>query len=78
VDAQEDDGITIYIIYRECEIRQPGRKEGEQIDTSATELTVEGSGKCMPDKINLREILPLEDLCSTSDEEWKPSNEGDH
>ena len=45
VDAQEDDGITIYIIYRECEIRQPGREVGEQIDASATELAVEGFGK---------------------------------
>jgi hypothetical protein len=45
VGAQEDDGITIYIIYRECEICQPGREEREQIDASATELAVEGSGK---------------------------------
>ena len=45
LDAQEDDGITIYIIYRECEICQPGREEGEQIDASATEPAVEGSGK---------------------------------
>ncbi len=43
VDAQEDDGITIYIVYRECEICQPGRGEGEQIDASATHLAVEGS-----------------------------------
>jgi hypothetical protein len=43
--TQEDDGITIYIIYRECEICQPGREEGEQIDASATELAVEGFGK---------------------------------
>ena len=29
VDAREDDdGITIYITYRECEICQPGREEG--------------------------------------------------
>jgi hypothetical protein len=45
VDAQEDDGITIYIIYREFEICQPGREEGEQIDASPTEVAVEGFGK---------------------------------
>ena len=46
VDAQEeDDGITIYIVYRECEIRQPGREEREQIVASPTELAIEGSGK---------------------------------
>ena len=32
VGAQEDDGITIYIVYREFEICQPGREEGEQIE----------------------------------------------
>ena len=47
VDAHEDDGITIYIIYRECEMRQPGREEGEQIDASPTELAVKGSGKVL-------------------------------
>src|SRR5580700_675373 len=40
VDAQEDDCTTIHIVYRECDIRQPGRDEGEQIDASATELAV--------------------------------------
>ena len=46
LDAQEDDDCTtIYLVYRECEICQPGREEGEQIDASATELAVEGSGK---------------------------------
>ena len=47
VDAQEDDGITIYIVCRECEIRQPGGEEGEQIHASPTELAVEGSGKVL-------------------------------
>ena len=30
LDAQEDDdGITIYLVYRECGIRQPERERGE-------------------------------------------------
>ena len=46
LDAQEDDDwTTIYLVYRECEICQPGREEGEQIHASPTALAVEGSGK---------------------------------
>ena len=49
VDAQEDDCITIRIIYRKVEIPQwtmpPRIRSEKQIDASATELAVEGSGK---------------------------------